>query len=114
MEPITVIGEFQLEPYRGSLDKLKQIAVQFVGSPRNSPAEGKVLLLSDPGSTHAFYYEFRSVDILYGEEAPSLSLTDGSAVAMVRLWVKKGATALRIVPFHVQDTTQGLRDFYGD
>jgi len=114
MEPITVIGQYQLEPYRGSLEKLKQIAVQFLGSPRNSPAEGKVLLLTDPGSAHAFYYEFRSVDILYGEEAPSLSLADGSAVSMVRLWVKKGATALRIVPFNVQDTAQGLRDFFAD
>ena len=114
MEAITVLGEYQLEPYRGSLDKLKQIAVPFMGSPRNSPSPGKVLLLSDPASTHAYYYEFRGQDILYGEEAPNLSLPDGSTVPMIRLWVKKGSTALRIVPFHVQDTAQGLRDFFAD
>ena len=114
MEALTVLSQHQIEPYRGSLEILKQIAMPFTGSPRNSPSPGKVLLLSDPASTHAFYYEFRGQDILYAEEAPNLSLSDGSTVAMIRLWVKKGVTALRIVPFHVQDTTLGLRDFFDD
>ncbi|HUJ73421.1 MAG TPA: inorganic pyrophosphatase Ppa [bacterium] len=110
MEQMTLIARYQVEPYRASLDKLRQIAVSFTGSPRSHSDPGKVLLLNDPASQQAFFYEFRSADVLYAEEAPSLALEDGSTVSMVRLWVKKGATALRIIPFYVQDTARGLRD----
>lgn len=112
MESLTVIARHQIEPYRGSPDKLRQIAVRFTGSPHTSQSPGKVLLLNDPGSQHAFFYEFHVEDILYGEEAPTLSLPDGSTAQMVRLWVRKGATALKIEAFHVQDTAAGLSRFY--
>jgi inorganic pyrophosphatase len=112
MEALTVVAQYSIEPYRGSLEKLRQIAVTFTGAPHSSQTPGKVLLLNDPGSQQAFFYEFRAEDILYAEERPSLSLPDGSTASMVRLWVKKGATALKIEPFHVQDTAAGLSDFF--
>lgn len=112
MESLTVVGRYAIEPYRGSAEKLRQIAVRFAGSPRSSQAPGKLLLMNDPGSQHAFFYEFRVEDILYVEEAPSLALPDGSTASMVRLWVRKGATALKIEPFHVQDTAAALHGFY--
>ena len=114
MEPVSIISQYQIEPYHGSTEKLRQNAVMFTGSPRAGNSQGKILLLNDPGSSQSFFYEFRIADILYGEEAPNLSLPDGSTVAMVRLWVKKGSTALRITPFHVQDTASGLHDFFGE
>jgi len=40
-----------------------------------------------------------------------LLLPDGSTASMVRLWVRKGATALKIEAFHVQDTAAGLSGF---
>jgi inorganic pyrophosphatase len=112
MESNTLIARYQIEVYRGGPDKLRQVAVAFTGSPRSGNDPGKILLLNDPFSQQAFYYEFRSADLLYAEEAPSLALHDGTSLSMVRLWVRKGATALKIVPFHVQDTAQGLREFY--
>jgi hypothetical protein len=112
MESMTVIAHYQIEPYRGSHEKLRQIAVRFTGSPHSSQSPGKVLLLNDPGSQHAFFYEFRAEDILYAEEAPTLALPDGSSASMVRLWVRKGVTALKIESFHVQDTTAGLAEFF--
>jgi len=115
MEPIesmTVVGRHAIEPYRGSLEKLRQIAVRFTGSPHSSQSPGKVLLLNDPGSQHAFFYEFRAEDILFAEEAPTLSLPDGTTASMVRLWVRKGATALKVEAFHVQDTAAGLSGFF--
>jgi inorganic pyrophosphatase len=112
MEPLTLISEYQIEPYRSSPERLKHMAVMFTGSPRSGNQPGRVVLLNDPGSGQSFFYEFRTGDILYAEEAPSLALPDGSTVSMVRLWVKKGATALRVIPFHVQDTSQGLGDFF--
>jgi len=111
MEALTVFERYQLEPYRGSQEKLRQIAVRFTGSPHSSQVPGRVLLRNDPVSQHAFYYEFRAEDIVYVEEAPSLSLSDGTAAPMVRLWVRKGSTALKIEPLHVQDTAAALNEF---
>ena len=114
MEPQTLIAQYQIEPYRGSHEKLRTLAVAFVGAPRSAPSPGKVLLLNDPSSRHGFCYEFRAEDILYVEESPSLSLPDGSTAAMVRVWVRKGVTALKIEAFHVQDTAAALGDYFGD
>jgi len=111
METMTLIERYSIAPYRGSPDKLRQVAVAFTGSPRANPDPAKVLLISDPFSQQAFVYEFRAVDVVYVEEAPSLALADGSTAAMIRLWVRKGATALRLMPFHVQDTWHALRDY---
>ena len=112
MESRTLISQYQIEPYRGGPEKLNHSAISFVGSPRNSIHPGKILLQNDPVSQQSFFYEFRTADILYAEELSSLSMPDGSAASMVKLWVKKGATALKIEPFHVQDTAGGLRDFF--
>ena len=112
MEALTVVARHAIEPYRGSQEKLRQVAVCFAGSPHASHSPGKVLLLNDPGSQHAFFYEFRGEDIVYAEEAASLALPDGSTASMVRLWVRKGSTALKIEPFHVQDTAGGLGDYF--
>lgn len=112
MEAVTIIERYQIEPYRGSHEKLRQIAVVFTGAPRSTSAPGKILLLNDPGSQQAFFYEFRTEDIVYAEEAPSLALPDGTTASMVRLWVRKGATALKIESFHVQDTAAGLSQFF--
>ena len=112
MEDHSLIARYQIEPYRGSLKKLQQIAVAFMGSPQRQREPDKVVLLNDPLSQQATFYEFRSQDILYVEESPGISMPDGSMVSMVRVWVRKGTTALRVVPFHVQDTTASFRDFF--
>ena len=109
---ITLLMDRYVEPYRGGHDKLRHVAVAFTGSPRSSNDPDKILLLSDPASQTPFFYEFRSADIVYAEEAPSIVLHDGSTLSMMRLWIRKGVTALRIMPFHVQDTAAGLRDFF--
>ena len=48
MEPLTVLPRHAIEPYRGSQEKLRQIAVRFTGSPHSSQSPGKVLLRNDP------------------------------------------------------------------
>lgn len=114
METQSLIAQYQIEPYRGRHENLEKIAIAFSGSPHTSPSPGKVLLLNDPGSAHSFFYEFRSSDIVYAEEGPALAMPDGATTSQVKLWVKKGATALKIEPFHVQDTASGLSDFFSD
>ena len=53
-----------------------------------------------------------SQDILYVEEISSIAVPDGSTVSMVRIWVRKGTTGLKLVPFYVQDTTASMKDFF--
>jgi len=112
MESQALISRYQILPYRGGAEKLNEVAVAFTGAPRQSNHSGKVVLLNDPISRQSFFYEFRSEDIVYAEEGATLSHPDGSIVTTVILWVKKDATALKIEPFHVQDTAQGLTGFF--
>lgn len=112
MESQALISRYQIQPYRGGQEKLNEVAIAFTGAPRQSNHSGKVILLNDPASRQSFFYEFRSEDIVYAEEATTLSLPDGSSVSMVTLWIKKGSTALKIEPFHVEDTAQGLTGFF--
>ena len=112
MDSVTLVARYQLDVPRFEPNRLEQIAVAFSGSPRNGPDAGKVLLVNDAFSRQSFFYEFRVADIVYAEELPHLVKADGSAIAMVRLWVKKGATALKVEPFHVQDTHQRLAEFF--
>ena len=112
MESQSLMAQYQIEPYRGDPKRLRQIAVAFTGSLQNAANGGKILLLNDPMSQQAFFYEFRTSDIAYVEECPSIAMPDGSTVSMVRIWVKKGSTALRIEPFHVQDTAAAAREYF--
>ena len=112
METTALISRYQVDLYRGSHRKLEEIAIAFTGSPKKSREDDKVLLLSDPVSHQTFFFEFRSADIVYAEEVPNLSMPDGSMVSMIRLWVRKGAKALKIEPIHVQDTSADLHEFF--
>lgn len=112
MESQSLMAQYQIEPYRGDPKRLRQIAVAFTGSLQKAADAGKVLLLNDPMSQQAFFYEFRTSDIAFVEECPSITSLDGSTVSMVRIWVKKGSTALRIEPFLVQDTAAAAREYF--
>ena len=111
-QTLELIARYQMEPYRGGPQKLRELAVAFTGAPRSHGADpDKVLLIPDPFSQQGFVYEFRTNDVIFAEELPSVSMGDGSMVSMVRLWVRKGCTGLKIVPFHVEDTAEHLTDW---
>lgn len=111
MEPSTLMHRYQIEPYRGSFEKLQQIAVAFSGSPRpHRDGPERILLIGDPFSQQGFAYEFRTEDVLYAEELPRAVMPDGSTAGMARLWVRRGATALKLVPFVVEATAHRLAE----
>lgn len=84
-------------------------SVAFTGAPRKHPYDSeKLILISDPFSAQTMFYEFRLQDVAHVDELPSLVTEAGESLAMVRLWVKKGALGLRYEPIIVADTT---RDF---
>ena len=44
MESEALIAQYQIEPYRGSYEKLRNSAVMFTGSPRTSNTKDRILL----------------------------------------------------------------------
>ena len=97
---------FALESYKKAKDskRLRDTHVAFSGSPYQHPYETtKIILVSDPYSTNTLYYEFKSADISFVEELPSIVTTDGTVLLTVRVWVKKKSLALRCTPFLVED-----------
>lgn len=99
--------KFEIEIYKRpkNIKELVNTHVSFSGSPQRHPHDPeKVVLVTDPYSSNAFYYEFKTEDISYLEELPHLVNLDGKAISMVRIWVKKMRIGLRCTPFVVEDT----------
>jgi inorganic pyrophosphatase len=105
--PQEKIKKFEIEAYkrpRSSKD-LRKTHVSFSGSPMKHPFDAKkVILIMDPYSRKTSYYEFRSQDISYVEELPSIVDMDGKTITMVRIWVKKMSVALLCSLFLVGET----------
>lgn len=102
--------KFEIQSYKkpASPGELQKTHVAFTGSPRRHPYDSKkVLLVADPYSTSTFYYEFKSSDVSYVEEMPSLVNIEGETIPMVRIWVKKMSLGIRSLPFVVDSTTFG-------
>lgn len=110
IDKLKTTQRFEIEAYKRPkhFNDLIKTHVPFTGSPKRHPFDsGKVILFTDPYSTHTAYYEFNASDISYLEELPSIVHLDGKAILMVRLWVKKLGLGLRCTPFMVADTRKG-------
>ena len=100
------VEKFELQIYQkpDEFQRLIQSHIAFTGAPKKHPSDPKkVILVIDPYSTNTFYYEFETDTIAYVEERPNLVNQEGETVTMARIWVRKGAVALRCSPFVVQD-----------
>lgn len=99
-------NKFELDAYR-KFPHLVRDYVAFTGVPQKHPfREDRILLIADPVSTQAFYYEFALSDVEGVEMLPKLVTLEGESVTMARLWVKKGSIGIRSTPFVVQDTSR--------
>jgi inorganic pyrophosphatase len=99
--------KFEIQAYERPKDFriLKETHVSFSGAPRKHPYDSDwVVLIVDPFSTGTFYYEFRTDDIAYAEELPSIVNLEGKTITMIRLWIKKGSIGVRSTPFIVEET----------
>ncbi len=97
-------AKFAMQVYHrpADFDALKESHVPFSGSPRKHPYDPDiVILISDPYSSHTFYYEFKKADISYVEELPSIVNIYDETVPNVRVWVKKDSVGVRCDPFVV-------------
>ena len=99
--------KFEIQRYRRPKDllSLRKTHVPFTGSPRRDPRDpDSVILIPDPYSSHAFYYQFSTRDVSFAEELASIVATDGQTVTMARLWVRKQAVGKQVLPFVVDET----------
>lgn len=104
IEKYLVTGKLDLARYVPR-QHLSADHVAFSGVPRKHPYDhDKLLLLADPFSTHAVFYEFNLADIAVVEELPNLVTESGESARIARVWVKKGSVGLRLEPFRVDDT----------
>ena len=98
--------KLDIEAYKRPKDwkGLSKTHVPFTGSPQKHPYDNdRVVLVADPFSTNAFYYEFKTRDIDYIEDLASMVTIEGDTVNMARLWIKKKAVGVRCTPFVVED-----------
>lgn len=104
---------FDLVKY-GRHDALDAFA--FVGGLRKHPYDPEkcLLMTAEQEKPHwldeGVIIEFRIADVLAADELPSPVNEEGAARSLVRLWVKRGAIALRYEPFEVSDSLLGTRD----
>ncbi len=104
-----VAEKFEIQKYKrpSDLQSLMRTHVPFSGSPRKHPQDDqKVIIIPDPYSSCAYYFEFRAEDISYAEELPSLVNIRGETVPMARVWVKKKSVGLSCSPFIVEEAGQ--------
>ena len=77
-------------------------SVVFTGSPVKHPYENdKFILISDPLSANTDFIEFKKEDLIFVEDLPSLISDKGESIQMVKVYIKKGAIAVRYKPFVV-------------
>lgn len=101
------VKKFEIEAYKRpkNLKELRKTHVPFSGSPLKHPFDPeKVILVPDPYSSSAFYFEFKKDDIAYGEKLPSIVNLDGETINLVRLWIRKGSAGVLCTPFFVEET----------
>ena len=95
---------YEIRTYKRSngADELHKTHVSFCGILYKKPADPKkVILIVNPSSTNAFYYEFKFEDITYAEKLTNLVNLEGEAIIMTRIWVKQGSIGVHSTHFLV-------------
>lgn len=95
---------YEIQTYVRSNDvkELSKTHISFCGSPHRHPHDPeKIILIVNPSSSDAFYYEFRIRDISYVNKLPNLVSLEGETIIMARIWVKKGSVGIRSSHFLV-------------
>lgn len=76
--------------------------IPFDGTPKKHPHDmNYLILLSDPFSKNNSFYEFSLNSIGIIEDMGTIISEDGRSANKIRIWVKKGMTALKSEPFMV-------------
>ena len=87
-------------------NELRKTHVSFCGLPYRKPNDPKkIILIVNPLSTQAFYYEFRLEDITYAEKLSSIVSMERETTPIARIWVKQGSIGMHSTRFLVENQT---------
>ena len=93
-------------------EKLNKEAVAYVGQLRRHQEEAeKIYLRLDPLRQSSALLEFNKSDILYVEDVKTISQEGGDAFRLAKIWVRRGAVAIRLEPFIVQDLSHVFSEY---
>ena len=98
--------KFEIEKHKPPKDirSLSKTHVPYSGSPQKHPFDpDQIILIPDPYNQKSPYLEFSKPDITHVEKLANIVNLEGSAVGMVRIWVKKGSIAIQCTPFKVTE-----------
>lgn len=99
LAPVSDIVKFHAEE-----KDFEKKAIAFCGVPRKHPYDSKkIIVVIEPLSSQALFYEFRLDDILHIDDLPSISLEKGQNLRMVKVWVSKGSYGIRYESFKVEN-----------
>ena len=97
------------------LEKHRKEAVSYIGTAQKHKTNAsRIYLRLNPFSEQGMVLEFNIQDIVYAEEVQTLFQKDGSAVKMLKIWVKKGSTGVRLEPFLVREISGNFPSDYFD
>jgi hypothetical protein len=97
---LEISKKYELEKF--SNINLKETHTAFEGTPQKHPHDRNILiLLKDPFSNEEFY-EFSIDSIGTIEDLGSTTSGSGETAPKIRVWIKKGMTALKSMPFIVK------------
>ena len=98
---IEMAASYEVSKFRNV--KLKDSHIPYEGSPKKHPTDENILiLLTDPHSRKSSFYEFSVESIGKIEELGTITSENGESVYMIRVWIRKGMTALKTDPFVVE------------
>ncbi|MBN2051666.1 MAG: hypothetical protein JW760_14545 [Spirochaetales bacterium] len=91
--------------------QVEKECVSFIGAPKKHPYDQtKLLLIVDAFTNDTLFYEFKLEDIMQVDEETGLATEEGESILMAKIWVRRGALALRYEPFEVDDPPKYLKD----
>ena len=101
---VKVITEDRLPEKVSDPNRLKNEAVPYLGQLKQHKDDAaKIYLLMDPLSSGSMLVEFKTKDLLWAEDHSTVTSPEQGSVQLVKIWVKKGAVGIRLVPFLVSD-----------
>ena len=101
---------YDITKYKSTID-YRNCAVSFTGSARKHPYDQeKLLLVTDPFTSHTIFYEFSIKDIVHYDDLPGIATDSGENLMMIRLWINKGSLGLRYEPFEVDEPLRFMND----
>ena len=97
------VPHFALQPLHVSPEEFSRTHTVYTGVPRRHGHDSdRLILIAGLESGCGIFYEFFIKDIDRWKSVENMMMADGTALPVVRVWVKHGAYAIKSEPFVVQ------------